>query len=238
MAAHNDGGSSTGRTNYYNISYGMLSTKLKEIPEGYSEVKESELKSKTEKVENIDLRNKFIEKTGDYPYACFYNSISGTVQSIEKDEYDKGISLKVTILDQDGDESILQSKFYGKTSADFLNRLANIKDFSNELSFNPYSIPAEAEIEGKKVQFYNQGVSIRENGAKTERSFNSESGLPGTEQIVNAEGKPVTSRVKQVNFLFDKVTAKFGKAESAPAQTAKAKQEPVTVEDDHDDLPF
>ena len=46
--------------NYYNFSYGKLSSKQKEIPNGFEEIKETDLKSKMDKVELIDLRNKNI----------------------------------------------------------------------------------------------------------------------------------------------------------------------------------
>lgn len=248
MAAHN-GNDSTGKKNYYNISYGMLSTKLKEIPEGYSEVKAAELKSKTEKVEAIDVRKKYIDKGGDYPYACFFSGIVGVIQAFEKDDYDKGVNLKVTILDADGDESILQTKFFGKTSADFLNRLLSVSDNDSELAFTPYMIPSDSEIDGSKVKFYNQGVSIKEDGKKLERAFKKDNGLPDTERITNAEGKDTTSRVKQVNFLWEKVLAKFRnltEKDSTPKQEASApkkedaKKETAStpVPQSHDDLPF
>ena len=248
MAANNGGSDSTGRQIYYSIAYGMLSTNLKEIPDGYEEIKESVLKAKTEKVENVDLRMKYIEKTGNYPYKCFFNNISGEIQSIDKDVYDKGISLKVGILDQDGDSSILQTKFYGKTSADFLNRLLSVNNTEAMLDFTPYSIPSEAEINGANRKFYNQGVSIREEGNKVARSFNKDNGLPGTEQIQDAEGKDVTSRVKQVNFLWEKVQSKFAALSTDSGTDSQPKQESASATakpaetagavTSNDDLPF
>lgn len=165
------------------------------------------------------------------------------------------MSLKVTLHDQDGDESVLQTDFYGKVSADFLNRLLNVNP-ENELNFRPYSIPSSAEINGKTVNFYNSGVSIKDNGVKIERNFKGEnSGLPKTEQITNSQGKQETSRVAQINFLWEKMEAKFASVnsntspkpqaqESAPALKENAIAQPAATATGtgagiaNDDLPF
>lgn len=236
MAANT--GSQGERKIYYNISYGMLSTKMKEFPEGYEEIKEAELKSKTQAVDNIDLRKKYIVKSGDYPYQCFYNNISGTIQNIEKESHSKGVTLKVDIVDQDGDNSTLQTKFYGKVASDFLNRLLSIKDTGAQIVFNPYQIPTESEIGGNKIKYYASGVSLKEAGEKLKWAFTQENGLPSSERIKDAEGKDVTSRVKQIDFLFEKVSAKYQGA--APSQETKseepAKREPAVAS--KDSLPF
>ncbi len=235
MAASTNTSSSTGRTIYYNISYGMLSTKMKEAPEGYTEVGEAELKSKTQAVENIDLRSKFIDKKNgkDYPFTVFFNDITGDIVSVEKDEYDKGISLKVTINDTDGDTCVLGTKFYGKTGSDFMNRLLALQN-RNGIKFTPYQIPTENEIDGKNIKYYNMGVSLRENGEKIKGAFNKENGLPGSERVQNAEGQMVTSRVKQINFLWERLQSKFGEV-SQPTVPQSA-QSNTTME--ADDLPF
>lgn len=255
MAANSGSANSTGRKNYYNISYGMLSTNGKEAPEGYEKIALAEIKSRRTKNENVDLRNKYYdsEKEGDYPLRVFYTDITGIIEGVEKEEYSQGVSLKVTLHDQDGDESILQTDFYGKIAADFLNRLINV-DPSKELNFRPYSIPTSAEINGSNVNFYNAGVSIKDGDTKIERAFKRDNGLPDTEQIKNSKGKDETSRVKQIDFLWEKVAAKFAEVNasatpktetSAPKEAAK-KTEPATAsapagggaDDDHDDLPF
>ena len=230
------GNASSGRTNYYSISYGMLSTKQKEPLEGTEEIKQEELKSRTMAVENIDLRNKYVKKTGDYPYQVFYSNIVGTIVNVEKDEYEQGINLRVTLNDEDGDESILQTKFYGKVSADFLNRLLNVENLKGqELSFSPYSIPSSYTPEGgKEVKFYQSGVSVKNSEGKVERALKANDGLPSSERVQNAEGQMVTSRVKQVNFLWEKLQSNL--ESSTPTATNKplSKQEPVEV----DSLPF
>ena len=254
MAANSGGGDSTGRKNYYNIAYGMLSTNAKTAPEGYEKTSLADIKSRRTKNENVDLRNKFYdtENGKDYPLRVFYTDIDGIIEGVERDEYSKGISLKVTLHDEDGDESILQTDFYGKVSADFLNRLLNANP-ENQLNFRPYSIPASADINGENLKFYNSGVSIKDNGTKVERAFNKDNGLPMTEQITNSQGKKETSRVKQIDFLWEKVSAKFASVnadsgtaaeqpnqEQAPA-TQEAPAEKATAPADQiakDDLPF
>ena len=137
MAAKNTTSSSS-RVNYYNIAYGALSIKEKKVPEGYEEIKLSDLKTKSENVEKIDLRKKYydIENGKEYHYRVFYSDITGNIQKIEKEEYDRGYQLRVTLKDSDGDTSILQTPFYGKVSSDFLNRLLNV-NFENLLDFVP-----------------------------------------------------------------------------------------------------
>lgn len=248
MAASNTGSNSTGRENYYNISYGMLSTNAKDAPEGYEEIALSHIKSERTKNENVDLRSKFYDTKNEskYPLRVFYTDISGVIESIEKDKYDKGITLKVTLHDSDGDSSILQTPFYGKVSADFLNRLLSVNP-ENELNFRPYSIPTQAEIGGGTVKFYNSGVSIKDAGVKTERAFKKDNGLPLTERVQNSQGEDETSRVKQVNFLWEKVEAKFAKINAdsgteakkeAPAAEAKKPAAAKEPAEQHDDLPF
>lgn len=237
MAASNTNGN--GRKNYYNVSYGKLSTKVKEIPENHTEIKEDALKSMTQKVENIDLRNKYVEKTGDFPYVVFYDRLEGNIQSITRNDFDKGSTLQLEVLDKDGETSYLQCKFYSKYTENILNRLANIGSLKDELVFTPYSIPADFEIEGTRINMYNQGVSIRSEGEKVEVKYNKDNPgkMPDTERVTNSEGKEQTSRVKRINFLFDEVTSKFSSTE-AKSKTTSEKPASANTADDDDDLPF
>lgn len=227
MAANNGGGDSTGKKFYYNIAFGMLSANAKDAPEGYEKTSLSDIKSRRKKNENVDLRNKYYDKENgkDYPLRVFYTDIDGIIESVQKDEYDQGVSLKVTLHDEDGDESILQTDFYGKVSADFLNRLLNVNP-ENQLNFRPYSIPTEWEINGEKIKGYSSGVSIKDNGTKIERAFKGkDSGLPRTEQITNSQGKKETSRVAQINFLWEKVSTKFAAVNADSGNTVQAPKE-------------
>lgn len=196
MAAKNYGG---GKRNYYTIAYGKLSTKVKELLVALEEISKDELKSKTFNIENIDLRNKFVKGSGDYPFSVFYDSITGDIVSIAKDVYDKGTSLKIEMLDEDGDTSFIAVKFYSKYTENILNRICNLKSLQ-KLMLVPYSIPSEYE----GLKFYNQGASIILNGVKTDSKYNKDNGLPALEKVQDAEGKDVTSRVKRINFLFEK----------------------------------
>jgi hypothetical protein len=247
MAAKNNTGN--GRRNFYNVAYGKLSTRVKEVTDDLSEIKEDELKGLTQKVENIDLRNKYLVKTGDYPYSVYYDSIEGNIVSIKKDEYDQGISLHIEIEDTDGDSSVIQVKFYSKYTENILNRLANVKNTGSTFLLTPYAIPSEFDGDGgKKIKVYNQGISLRENGEKVEPKFKHDAvGFPSTERVENAEGKLQTSRVKRINFLFDAASETFASPsnnnttetaeKSKPAGKATPKAEPTDdVEDD--DLPF
>ena len=172
MAASNNNAGNGGRMNYYNVSYGMLGTRVKDAPEGFTQIMEEDLKSATKKVENIDLRNKYLQKSGDYPFNIYYDKIEGKINSIQKEDYSAGISLKVDITDNDGDNSIVQIKFYSKYTENLLNRLANISDIDGKFTLTPYAIPTEFEPEpGKKIALYNQGISLKEEGTKVEVKY-------------------------------------------------------------------
>lgn len=214
MAA-NTGSTNNGRRNYYNVSYGKISTKMKEVPQDFTEIAEADLKAKVQNVEQVDLRKKYVDKgTGDYPYNVFFDSITGVIQAQEKHENDNGTNLNLTILDTDGDTSILQVKFYSKYAENLLNRLLNT-DTTKELTFFPYAIPAEAEIEGNKRKFYNQGVSLKADGSKIEPKFNKDNDykvdgkvLPETSQV-KVSGKMTTSRDARLDFLYEQFVNHF-----------------------------
>jgi hypothetical protein len=257
MAASN-GPDSTGRKNYYGISYGMLGAMSKEAPEGYEIIELADIKSRRTKNENVDLRRKYYDTANgkDYPFKVFYTDITGIIESVEKDKYEKGTSLKLVLHDTDGDESIVQTDFYGKVCADLLNRLLSVNPAS-ELNFRPYSIPSSFDLNGKTINFYSSGVSIKDAGVKIDRKYKGkDSGLPATAQVQNSKGEDETSRVAQINFLWEQVEAKFAEVNAdsgtkTPAQkeevktesTAQKVEEPaVNVSSatgtSHDDLPF
>ena len=222
MAA-NTGSTSTGRRNYYNVSYGKISTKQKEVPQDFTEIAEADLKSKVQLVEQVDLRKKYVNKgTGDYPFNVFYDSLTGVIQSQEKHENDNGTNLNLTILDNDGDMSILQVKFYSKYAENLLNRLLSA-DTTKEFTFFPYAIPNEFEINGKKIKAYTQGVSLKVDGVKIEPKFNKDNNytvggvlLPNTEQVKVA-GKETTSRDARLDFLYEQFTKHFVASDAIPA---------------------
>lgn len=230
MAA-NSSATGTNRKNYYNVSYGKISTKMKNVPENYSEIAEADLKAKVQNVEQVDLRSKYVNKgTGEYPYNVFFDSLTGTIQAQEKYENDNGTNLNLTILDSDGDTSILQVKFYSKYAENLLNRLLNT-DTTKEFTFFPYAISSEAEINGTNRKFYNQGISVKTGGEKVEVKYKSDNkDLPPTEQV-KVQGKTTTSRDKRLDFLYTEFVSKFTSAPTTPS-TNEQSQEVV------DNLPF
>jgi hypothetical protein len=246
MAAHNV--ENEGRKNYYNVSYGKFSNKVKEVNPTLKEITEVELKQKTQAVENIDLRNCFINKgEGERPYVIYYDQIIGKILSIKKDEGDQYITLQIEVLDKDNEISTIQSKFYSKYSENVLNRLINA-DMSLETYFSPYSIPNESEIDGKKMKYYTQGISLTQNGTKIELAYKNEEGkkseMPETQQI-KVNGKPATSRDNRIDWLFDRVNDLFVAPErptglvSTKAEEVKTKvEENVVVPVEEDDLPW
>ena len=241
MAAENNAQSS-GRKNYYGVSYGKLSTKVKDIPEGYTEITEADLKSKTQAVEQLDLRSKYVNKgKGDYQYQVFYDSLIGNITAQEKFTNDNGTNLNLTVLDKDGDESIIQIKFYSKYAENILNRLLNT-DTAKQMVFFPYAIPNTSEINGENKTYYTSGISLRVDGNKVEPKYkdkrtDSKSLLPDTEQV-KAQGKMTTSRDSRLDFLYEEFSKHFKgatetpKAKAPEAKTAQQAFEPA------DDLPF
>lgn len=215
MAASNNNGGSTGKRLYYSIAYGKLSTRLKEAPESYSEIEEADLKAKIQNVENIDLRNKYVLKTGDYPYSVFYDSLTGVLTTQEKVENEHGVFLNLTVLDSDGDTSVIQTKLYSKYAENLLNRLLNAPQGST-FTFSPYAMPQTMEIEGKNKSFYNQGVSVKVNGEKVEPKYkHDDKELPATQQV-KVQGKTTTSRDARVDFLYNKFAEVFQPSTDAP----------------------
>ena len=254
MAA-NTSSTNGGRRNYYNVSYGKISTKMKEAPQDFTEIAEADLKAKVQNVEQVDLRKKYVNKgTGDYPYNVFFDSITGVIQSQEKHENDNGTNLNLTVLDTDGDTSILQVKFYSKYAENLLNRLLNT-DTTKELTFFPYAIPGEAEIEGTKRKFYNQGISVKSDGNKIEPKFNKDNDykvdgkmLPETAQV-KVSGKMTTSRDARLDFLYEQFVTHFqpGNAVESPKQEAPKNAVPTATPEQafeptnnkpKDELPF
>ena len=238
MAA-NTGATNSGRKNYYNVSYGKISSKQKEVPEGFTEISEADLKAKVQAVEQVDLRKKYVNKgSGDYPFTVFYDSLTGVIQSYEKHENDNGTNLNLTILDSDGDTSILQVKFYSKYAENILNRLLNA-DLSEEFTFFPYAIPNEFEINGKKIKAYTQGISLKTTEGKVKPKFNKDNNytvnglsLPETTQI-KVQGKETTSRDARLDFLYEDFTKEF-----TQVTTSNAPQQSQVTTQTHDDLPF
>lgn len=234
MGAKNYGSvGTTGRVNYYGVSYGALSTRVKEIPEGYTEIKQDELKSLSTKKEEIDLRQKYVLKTGDYPYSVFYQAIEGTVLGmVTKQPQGMSKMLELEILDSDGDTSLVSMNLYSKYSETLLNRLASLNEVnSKQLLLSPYSIPNTFPgLDGKNITMYNQGFSVKSEGVKVGVAYDKDSkDLPPTEKLQDAQGNDTTSRVKRVNFLFEKASAKF---------TARQDVKADVDENESDELPF
>lgn len=232
MGAQQGTGSSTGRKNYYSISYGKLTTKIKEVPENHTELVEAELKERIQKVEQIDFRNKYVNKgKGDYPYQVFYDSLTGVISAQEKVENDHGVFLNLTVEDTDGDTSIIQMNFYSKYAENILNRLLNVEQ-GKEMRFFPYALPQTAEIDGVNKSFYTQGVSLKVGETKIEPKYkNDDPKLPPTE-VVKVKGKATTSRDNRVDFLYEEFTKVFQPGEPTTVTTqASVKQESAVPQD-------
>jgi hypothetical protein len=203
----------TVKKNYYGVSYGKLSTNVKEIPNEYEEITEADLKAKTQEVIQVDLRKKYINKSkGDFPYKVFFDSLTGTILAQEKKENDNGAQLTLTVQDTDGDVSLIQVNFYSKYNENLLNRLLNTPT-DKQFTFFPYAIPNEINIDGVKKKFYTQGVSLKADGAKIEPKWldqakDPKSLLPNTEQV-KVKGKDTTSRDNRLNWLYSEFTKHF-----------------------------
>lgn len=240
MGAKNFNGTSTGKVNYYGVSYGSLSTRVKEFPEGYEEITADELKSKSNKKEDIDLREKYITKSGDYPYSVFYQSIEGVIVGVSKKE-PQGMSkmLELEVLDSDGETSYVSMNLYSKYSENLLNRLISLDSWNDKnLTLSPYSISNTFPDKktGKPVSTYNQGFSVKVEGVKLEVAYkHDDKNLPPTELVQDAQGNDMVSRVKRINFLFEQAMSKF----SSTATNTTSSQKDVDLEDDDESqLPF
>lgn len=223
---------SVSNANYYGVAFGYLSTQQSAEPTGKEETTTAKLKAAMQAHQNLDLRNAYVRKDGKFPYQVFYQAIKGVVTKIEKVQNDNyGYQLIISMVDEDGENSIITIKFYTKYVENLLNRIININ--SHNLSFSPYSIPSEWE--GKK--FYSQGIVIYEDGHKVQGSIKAED-LPPVEEVLNTDGTKAYSRVKRINFLFEKAMERFNSLapviETAPAAALIDESD----FDDDGDLPF
>lgn len=221
------------RKNFYNIAFGYLSTSIKDKPEGKEEITIDKLKAMQKNCENIDLRNLYVKKSGDYPYKIFYQKIEGEIESIGvKDTEEYGKFLEIKIRDSDLENSVVQCKLYSKYSEDFLNRF--LADFQGTVSIRPYSIPSDfADESGKVIRFNNQGVAIYKEG-KIEKTIRSKD-LPPKDEYVDGEGKSRTTNRSRVEFLLQKAKEKL---DVGKKQTPKIEEYDIPNLDTEDDLPF
>lgn len=228
----------TGKTNYYNVAYGALSTRVKEITEDLTEVTSEELKALNAKKAEIDLRGKYVVKDGDYPYIIFYQGIEGKIVSLTQKQ-PQGMSklLEIKMLDSDGDDSLISVGLYTKYTENLLNRLNSLSNISDkEITLAPYSIPNTfTGRDGNNVTMYNQGFSIKAEGVKLEVKYkNDNPALPKTEIVQDAQGNDTTSRVKRINFLLEEALGKLGNVSQKYLDTGVD----VTDLTDDSDLPF
>jgi len=126
---------------------------------------------------------------------------------------------------------------YSRYTESLLNRLCSLKTINDkEIYLAPYSIPNSFKgTDGKTVNMYNQGFSVRAEGVKLELAYDKDNtDLPPTERVENATGDMVTSRVKRVNFLLEKALEKM----NSSTKKVESKNTPVLEEEDEGSLPF
>lgn len=232
MAATN---SSSGSKNFYNLSYGYLSTRVKNLPMGVDkEVTQEGLKSKMQKHENLDLRASYVDKGGEYPFQVFYQRISGTIMGVDSKEV-QGIGklLEITMLDEDNELSTITTRLYGKYSENFLNRFLNLEPA--KVTIAPYSIPSEFTAENGVIKYYNQGVVIYDGEGKLIPKYSAEE-LPPKDMVKDANGSDKMANFTRVDKLLQEVkghVVKFQTAfESSSAEVVS------DMEEEDDDLPF
>lgn len=109
-----------------------------------------------------------LDKEGNHVFRLEFDFIEGRITKLEKRESPFGEFLDVTI--EDGERYVLSMERGDRYWGDFLQRLLNV-DLSASVKLTPYSI----EEDGK----YNQGIAMRQYGAKIERKWNSANGYEG-----------------------------------------------------------
>lgn len=236
---------STGRKNYYTISFGHLSTSLKSLPDGVDEKTNlATLKARMQENDNLFLSKSYIQGEGEYPYKVFYQEIKGQILGIKSVDTDGfGKKIEITLLDEDLETSIIQAKLYSKYAEDFLNRFLGVTTLS-DLVLRPYAVPSEFTLDsGKVINFYNMGVIIYENGEKINKSIKAEE-LPEKDTYMDQNGEEKKMNKSRVEFLLEKANEKFSKLEKLNHESAAVKQtatSPIqsSIEDfNDDDLPF
>jgi len=220
--------------NFYGIADGMLTQNRSDIMENFEEVTEDAVKSARKNFSPLDLRGKYVKRDKDkYQYKHYFSSITGKILNVTKFE-DKvyGVFLNVEMEDIDGDDSQISMKFYGKYAENLLNRLL-ATDLNRQCTLAPYSMPDDYKPEGgSTIKYFNQGVTVYQDGEKVTGAYDEETGLPPTERVENpTDGSIVTSRTKRVNFLWDSLQQMLNVMnEEVPVG--------MDIEEEDDDLPF
>ncbi len=233
MGANNFTG---GSQNYYGVAYGYLSTKTNSNLGREVEFTEAELKSKTQNIEQLDLRKAFIKK--DEKYTIFFPSIEGLIKDLRKEKNEHGTFLVIELLDKDLETSLVTTKLHNKYSANFLNRFVNIIDISNKIRLAPYSMPSTHKESGKR--FYNSGIAVYEEGEKVEAHFKYDD-LPEKKEV-EVKGQATYDNTVQIDFLFNNAIQHFMELKSLEKSTI-TNSTPFEMttdfnEKEHDDLPF
>lgn len=236
MAATNK--TNNGSKNFYSITYGYFSSKVKDKPfEVDQEVTTEELKAKAMKMENLDLRKSFIKKDGDYPFQVFFEQIEGTITDVNTKQVDGiGKLLEIEVIDTDGDTNIITTKLYGKYSENFLNRFLNL---DNDVALlKPYSIPSEYDTGNGIINYYNQGVVIYQTNGKILGKYEGKD-LPEKDKVKDTNGNDKYANFTRVDFLLKEVKEKLEKIKGQPVtdKPAIAPVDPIDAFAD-DDLPF
>lgn len=225
-----------GSQNYYGIAYGYLSTKTNSLLNREVEMTEAELKSKTQNIEQLDLRKVYIKK--EDKFTIFYPSIEGVIRDVRTETNEHGTFLVIELLDKDLETSLVNTKLYNKYATNFLNRFLKLTSLDSKVRIAPYSMPSTHQESGKR--FYNSGVSLYENDIKLEMALKFEE-LPAKEEV-KVQGKTTFDNTKQVDFLLDKATNHLNRLKQSKINEIQV-SEPFEVatelnEEEHDDLPF
>lgn len=188
----------SGNTTYFRVASGKLVRSAKEDTPGAVAVKNA--------------------STGETVWQLHDEWVQGRIIALDDKDGEFGKSLTV-VLDDVGSRYQVDLKDGSMYWSDFLKRLPNV-DLSQDVTLFPYSI----EEEGRKVP--NQGVSMKQGGAKVARAFTKENpnGLPQPVSV-KFNGKDQLDWGPQNEFLVNTVLSearkKLGSAQPVAAVAEK-----------------
>lgn len=194
-----------GNIGYYGVAYGKITKRVQEVPEGYKEVSEAELKSAAIEFQKLPVKNTYVSKGNEkYPYQIFLESLTGDLAGIDRVETDNGVKMKVTLTSGEGDtlkKGEIGVDFYSKYTEFLLNSLCALSN-KQGVTLRPFQFKSEQLYNGK--QYYITGISVYEylEDKPLKKPYENDD-LPPVEEMVDNKGKKVISRVNRIDFLYE-----------------------------------
>jgi len=198
-----------------------------------------------------------VNKKGETVYELIYNEYDEVLlHSLEVAESEYGKQLKIFLKEKDNKKKfvVIQVPLDSGYAVSFLSRAMQI-DLSKEISVKVFDIANKDEATGK--EFKTKSLTISQDGAKLEKTWNKENAVPKSEPILDKKGNQIMkgsypqfdSTVKEEfleNYVNEILTPKlqdYLKNDPEYMESQKVDADALTGEgalkdSEDDDLPF